>query len=101
MGIHDGYGKAVMSRLLGTRWSSDDYRRSIAEAGVRADLDGVITAKNSPAVECAVEIEARVYKQIRGSIVDLALHPAPRKLLLVIRAKPQLGSASEVEKQCR
>ncbi len=98
MGAHDDYGKGLMSKLLGNRWSSYDFRRSVDEAGVRADLDGVITAPESCQVECAVEIEARVYKQIRGAIVDLTLHPAPKKLFVVIKAQPQLGDTQEIAK---
>jgi len=101
MGNHDDYGKQLMSRLLGSRWSSCDSRRSIDEGGVRADLDGIISARDNSNVECAVEIEARVYKQIRGAMVDLALHPAPKKLLVVIKAQPQLGDATRIEKHCR
>ncbi|HEV2175735.1 MAG TPA: hypothetical protein VGW33_00800 [Terriglobia bacterium] len=100
MASHDKYGKELMHQLLGDRWSSYDSQRSIAEAGVRADLDDVIIALDSQQVECAVEIEARVYKQIRGAIVDLALHSAPKKLLVVIKAQPQLGDTPKVIKHC-
>jgi len=100
MGTHEDYGRNLMSEVLGDRWSSYDSRRSVDEAGVRADLDGVIVGPDGQSVECAVEIEARVYKQIRGAIVDLALHPAPKKLLVVIKAQPQLGSSAKVVKHC-
>ncbi len=98
MGIHDDYGKDLFHELLGDRWSPDDFRRSVEQAGVRADLDGVIKAKDGRSVECAVEIDARVYKQIRGAMVDLALHPAPKKLLVIIKAQAQLGSTSKIIK---
>jgi hypothetical protein len=65
--------------------------------GVRADLDGIILSEDSARIECAVEIEAKIYKQIRGAILDLAWHSAPRKMLVVIRAQPQLGTE---EKAC-
>lgn len=91
MGIHDDYGKELLRESLGTRWDAHSSQRSIELAGVRADLDGVIISKDGTHVECAVEIEARVYKQIRGAIVDLALHPAPSKLLIVMLAQPQVG----------
>jgi len=72
MGLHDDYGKQLMSKLPGSRWSSHDFRRSIDEASVRADLDGVIKAEDGQSIECAVEIAPRACKQIRGAIVDLA-----------------------------
>jgi len=99
MGNHDDYGKGLMANLLGARWSSYDYRHSIDEAGGIAYLDGVITAPDGQKIECAVEIEARVYKQIHGAIVDLALHPAPKKLLIVIKAQ-SLGSENKIKKHC-
>ncbi len=100
MGKHDEYGKCLFADLLGPRWDSLAFERSIDEAGVRADLDGVIRSRDSRAIECAVEIEARVYKQIRGAIVDLALHPTRKKLLVIIRAQPQLGSKEKTTSHC-
>ncbi|GAJ22823.1 unnamed protein product [marine sediment metagenome] len=62
MGIHADYGKRLSGELLLERW--DDYasERSIDEAGVRADLDGIIwsgTGKTKT-VECAVEMLKRL-----------------------------------------
>jgi hypothetical protein len=34
--------------------------------------------------EVAVEVEARNAKQVRGAIMDLLLHPCPKKLLILI-----------------
>ena len=101
MGKHDDYGKELLGRLLGERWDPHTQLRSIDEGGVRADLDGVIWSKTRGKIECAVEIEAKVYKQIRGAIVDLALHGAPKKLLIVIRAQPQLGSDEQIKRHCQ
>lgn len=100
MGSHDDYGKSLMRKLLANRWNSYDSRRSVDEAGVRADLDGIITTSDGRHIECAVEIEARVYKQIRGAMVDLALHPAPKKFLVVIKAQPQLGNTAKITRHC-
>ena len=101
MGRHDDYGKRLFSQLLGGRWSaSSDYRR-VDEGGVRADLDGVIWSSDSDSVCCAVEIEAKIYKQIRGAIVDLAIHTAPKKLLVILNnAQPQLGSEDKTLTHC-
>ena len=100
MGIHDDYGKRLLRELFSERWDPYAAQRSLDEGGVRADLDGVIYSKDGTRVECIVEIEARVYKQIRGAIVDLALHGAPKKLLIIIRAQPQLGTEEQIIEHC-
>ena len=92
MGIHEEYGKRLLAGILGGRWVTLGKDRSVEMAGVRADLDGIILSEDSSRVECAVEIEARIYKQIRGAILDLAWHSAPRKMLVVILAQSQLGN---------
>jgi hypothetical protein len=61
---------------------------------VKAELDGVITDSNGSAL-CAVEIETRVFKQMRGALLDLALHSAPKKLFVFMMAQPQLGTSEE------
>ncbi len=92
MGKHDNYGKRLFSEDLGKRWDPGAPEMWVKEAGVRAELDGVILSSDTRPrhVKCAVEIEARVHKQIRGAIVDLALHPAPKKLLVIIPAQLQV-----------
>jgi hypothetical protein len=47
---------------------------------VSATIDGVIMDC------CAVEIESRVAKQVRGALLDLLNHPLKRKLLILIPA---------------
>jgi hypothetical protein len=98
---HDEYGKQLFADILGTRWRTRlDSERSVEMGGVRADLDGVIRSTDGSKVECSVEIEARVYKQIRGAIVDLAWHHAPKKLLVIIPAQPQLGNEERIRRHC-
>jgi hypothetical protein len=92
MGIHEDYGKRLFGCILGERWVTSGDARSVRMASVRADLDGVILSEELSEIECAVEIEARIYKQIRGAILDLFWHPAPRKMLTVILAQSQLGN---------
>jgi hypothetical protein len=90
---HDRYGKTLLANILGKRWVSKfDQRKSIDLGGVRADLDGIILSENLSEVECAVEIEATVYTQARSALLNLAIHPAPKKLLIVILAHSQMGS---------
>ncbi len=56
--------------------------------------DGVILDLDLRAVQVAVEIESRQEKQIRGAIVDLLLHPAPKKLLIIVLAHRQTHGTS-------
>ena len=100
MGKHDEYGKRLFSSILGRRWVEYGEIRSVQMGGVRADLDGVILSEDLARVECAVEIEAKIYKQIRGALVDLASHSAPRKLFVVIPAQYQLGTAEKTRAHC-
>jgi hypothetical protein len=95
MGIHEEYGKTLFASIFDRRWITNGDVRSVEMASVRADLDGVILSQDLSRVECAVEIEARIYKQIRGAMLDLAWHPAPRKMLVVILAQPQLGTEAK------
>lgn len=47
--------------------------------------------------DIAVEIESRVSKQVRGALVDLAFHPFPKKLMVLMR---KYGNAYTAP-QCR
>jgi hypothetical protein len=79
MGVHDQYGKKLLQRLLGKRFISSGYEvRVFYESGVVATIDGVIDRS------CAVEIESRTDKQIRGAILDLLNHHLRKKLLVII-----------------
>jgi hypothetical protein len=101
MGQHDSYGKMLMANVVGQRWSADSYSRSIALEGIRADLDGVIRTADLKTVHWAVEIETRLAKQLRGTVVDLALHPALNKLLILIEMPPQLPDAAKAARHLR
>ena len=57
----------------------------------------VSTAQSIRAI--AVEIESRVFKQVRGAILDLMEHPYPKKLLILIPA--HLVSPPVNADQCR
>ena len=98
---HDKYGKELLASVLGERWVTWlEDARFVDMAGVRAGLDGIIRSSDRSKVECAVEVEAKNYKQIRGSILDLAWHPAPKKLLVVIRAQKELKDENQVRRHC-
>lgn len=45
-----------------------------------SNIDGVVRE------EIAVEIESRTDKQVRGAVLDLVLHPFPKKLLVIVPA---------------
>ncbi len=98
---HAEYAKRILTELLGKRFCTwFEATRCYDLGGVKADLDGLIRSEDLSTVQCAVEVEARNYKQIRGAIVDLAWHPAPKKLLVVLKAQPQLKSTEQVRAHC-
>ncbi|HEY2932086.1 MAG TPA: hypothetical protein VGK99_10085 [Acidobacteriota bacterium] len=78
------YLKTLLRNILGDRWDDYTERRRVDLAGTNALLDGVILDRDREAVEVAVGIEARSERQIRGALVDLFLHTAPKKLLIVV-----------------
>jgi hypothetical protein len=90
---HGEYVKHMLAELLGDRFCTwFEELRSYDMGGVKADLDGLVRSADRSEVQCAVEIEAKGFKQIRGAILDLAWHTAPKKLLIVVKAQPQLKS---------
>ena len=84
MGAHDKYGKDLLHRVLGRRFDSWDSRRNVRLGSIGISLDGIITAPESSEVICAVEIEAENETQIRGAVLNLSLHPAPKALLVLM-----------------
>jgi len=98
---HDEYGKRLFADILVKRWITRlDDKRFVQMGGVRAGLDAIILSEDLAHVQCAVEIEAKTYKQMRGAMLDLAWHPAPRKLFVVILAQPQIGSEEKARAHC-
>ena len=75
MGKHDKYGKRLLKEILGDNFK-DNHKVEGFDIGIK--LDGKIADK------CAVEIESRVDKQIRGAILDLLLCKLEKKLLMII-----------------
>ena len=89
---HDAYGKKILRRA--TNDSVELLGRSVEiDYGTRhpARIDGAIG-------DVAIELEARVGKQVRGAILDLICHPLPKKLLVIMPVK-HVGKA--VPDQCR
>jgi hypothetical protein len=94
VGGHDVYGKRVLRSAAGDAFSDSGAPcRVDLGAGPGGAIDGVV------APDIAVEIEARVAKQIRGALLDLICHPLPKKLLVIIPAHAQ--NPDLTAKQCR
>src|SRR5439155_23127076 len=67
-------------------------RRKLSLDKVNISRDGVILSTDLSDVEWAVEIQTCNLTQVRATLVGLALHPAPEKLLVLIetlRLKPE------------
>jgi len=92
MGMHDQYGKKLMKQINGFRDSGDTTIIGIGGKSY-ARIDGTI--RN----QVAVEIESRVFKQIRGAILDLLLHECPKKLLILLPV--HMSNPFETSEKCR
>ncbi len=79
-GDFDRLGKTLMQQAAGPLFVRDGPSVSFSfgpEAG-NARIDGTVAGV------VAVEIESRALKQVRGALIDLLLHPYPKKLLLIL-----------------
>ena len=90
---HDAYGKHVMREATqGAFFDSGPQIRVNLGDGSFARIDGVVG-------DVAIELESLVSKQVRSAIVDLLMHPAPNKFLVLLpihMSNPELCA-----KQCR
>ena len=76
--IHEKYAKEILRAAFGDKFlAAPKYEFGPGAGG--AKIDGLLFR------DIALEIESRASKQVRGALVDLALHPRPRKLLLVMK----------------
>lgn len=91
---HDKYGKAVLDTAFPNRvnLSGKSVQVNFGCAGI-ARIDGVL------AESIAVEIESRASKQVRGALIDLIFHDAPRKLLLLLPV--HMSNIISTAEQCR
>jgi hypothetical protein len=79
MGAHDAYGKQVLRAALGERYADWGDTVCVPYApGRPGRIDGTVGS------EIAIEVESRVFKQVRGAVLDLMCHPYPKKLLLLV-----------------
>ena len=60
---------------------------------VLSDIDGVLESG------IVVEIESRTPKQVRGAMLDLMLHPAPAKLMVLI--PEHIGNRENKSRMCQ
>jgi hypothetical protein len=86
MGQHDQYGKRIPSLACGEDFSEWRGAEFALGGGAVARIDGTVGGS------IAVEVESRTPKQVRGAMLDLILHPYPKKLLVLIPA--YLGNSS-------
>lgn len=94
MGQHDDYGKRLLRLAAGAAFVGYGDAVSIDYgAGTGAQIDGVIGG------EIAVEVEARVSKQIRGAVLDLLCHRCKKKLLIIMPAHANNPNTTAL--QCR
>jgi hypothetical protein len=92
MGIHDSYGKKVLTKAFLDYTQKGKYLNVEYERKNSARIDGVI-GKN-----VAVEIESRGSKQIRGALIDLIFHNYKKKLLVLLNV--HMHDVNSTAKQC-
>lgn len=79
MGQYEAYVFNLLSAVFGDDWSRGDERFfSYGYDAGRGSVDGVLAGR------VAVEIGAGSPKQIRAGLLDLILHPAPAKMLVLV-----------------
>lgn len=94
-GDFDRLGKSLMQQAAGSLYVKEGPSVSFSfgpEAG-KARIDGTVAGV------VAVEIESRALKQVRGALLDLLLHPYPKKLLLILPV--YAGNAATAVKQAQ
>ena len=93
MGSHDEYGKRVILAATHQRARIDGISVELDfGAGRPGRIDGTFDD------QVAIEVESRVSKQVRGAVLDLILHPYPKKLLLLLPA--HMTDAIVTKHQC-
>jgi hypothetical protein len=91
MGSHDNYGKMVLRRAIDDIELDGPAVTISLGCGGTARIDGAIPG------QIAVEVESRTSKQVRGAVLDLLLHSAPRKLLVLVPKHMQNPTACSVQ----
>ncbi len=80
MGIHDRYVKGLFGNILGASFVDTGPEVVVHYPAITGRIDGVVRGC------CAIEIESRTDKQVRGALLDLTFHPYDKKLLILVPA---------------
>jgi hypothetical protein len=82
MGDYDRIGKELLRRAARTLYhdAGPSVCFEFGPGAGGAHIDGTVAGL------VAVEVESRTPKQFRGALLDLILHPYPKKLLLLLDA---------------
>lgn len=93
MGQHAEYGKNLVANVAEGQFT-DDWGTTLVQyqGGTSAHIDGVVGDN------CAIEIESRVDKQIRGALVDLVLHHCSKRLIILIPV--HMNDPQKTKEQC-
>ena len=79
MGKYQRYAEQVLADAFGERWDTNsDTVFSFGKDAGTGEVDGTIDGN------IAVEIGVGSPKQIRASVLDLMLHPLPKKMLVLV-----------------
>ncbi len=91
VGKYDSYAKDVLRETFGDRLDTSDVVFSFGPDAGTGEVDGIIDGN------IAVEIGVGSPKQVRASVLDLILHPAPGKLLLLVDTPGHLTERSAIQ----
>ncbi len=106
MGIHERYGKDVLNKALKSFYGKtlEEHKLDIESCRMTIRIDGVIMSRAKKKL-CAVEIEARTPKQIRGAVLDLVLYnqreDCRRNLLMIIPTPTHNYCKDDEKKFCK
>ena len=79
MGSYEDYAFEVLSAAFGSGWTRDDMRFfAFGSNAGQGSVDGVVCGR------IAVEVGVGSPKQVRAGLLDLVLHPASEKLLVLV-----------------
>ena len=94
MGRYEAYAFEVLSATFGADWSRGDERLfSYGFDAGQGSVDGVLANR------VAIEIGVGSPKQIRAGLLDLVLHPAPAKLLILVDTPSHVTDRAALQAQ--
>ena len=91
MGRYEAYAIEVFEATFGDRFDTSDVIFSIGLEAGTGEVDGIIDGR------IAVEIGVGSPKQIRASVLDLILHPLPKRLLVLVDTPSHLTERSVIQ----